>query len=208
MHSELNLFLILGFALIAVASPGPATLAVSATSMSQSRKHGLILATGISTGSLVWNVSAALGLGALMAANVIFVEIFRYLGSAYLLYLAYKSLRSALKPNTAKATKIKAASLKATYFKGLALHITNPKAILFFSALYAIGVPADASAWDLTIVVISMAVQTALVMHIYAIIFSIPKVVSVYKKLKRWFEGAFAAVFGFAGLKILLSDAI
>lgn len=208
MHSELNLILILGIALIAVSSPGPATLAVSATSMSQSRKHGLLLASGISTGSLVWNVAAALGLGAIMAANAIFVEIFRYFGSAYLLYLGYKSLRSAIKSSAAQQIEVKPATYKATYFKGLALHITNPKAILFFSTLYAIGVPADATAYDLAIVVAAMAIQTALVMHVYAVIFSMPKVVAAYKKLKRWFEGVFAAVFGFAGFKILFSDAI
>lgn len=208
MHSELNLFLIMGIALIAVASPGPATLAVSATSMSQSRKHGLLLASGISTGSLVWNISAALGLGAIMAANAVFVEIFRYLGSGYLLYLGYKSLRSAINPSTIQQIKIIPASYKATYLKGVALHITNPKAILFFTTLYAIGVPADATAWDLAIVAAAIAIQTALVMHIYAVIFSLPKVVQVYIKLKRWFEGVFAAVFGFAGFKILFSEAI
>lgn len=207
MHSELNLLLILGFAFVGTASPGPAALAISAVSMGQGRKHGLIFASGICTGSLVWNGSAALGLGAIMATNVVFAETFRYLGSAYLLYLAYKSLRSALKPSALKTAEIKPASLKATYFKGLALNITNPKAILFFSSLYAIGVPADASAHDLGIVVIAVAVQTILVKHIYALIFSIPKVVEVYKKLNRWFEAAFAAVFGFASFKILLSDA-
>lgn len=208
MQTELNLFLILSFALIAVASPGPATLAVSATSMSQSRKHGLILASGISTGSLIWNVSAALGLGAIMAANAVFVEIFRYVGSAYLLYLAYKSLRSALKPQATQQIKIKPATLKTTYFKGLALHITNPKAILFFSALYAIGVPPNASATDLGLVVFAIAAQTAIVMHFYAIIFSIPKVVKIYNKLKRGFEAVFAMAFGFASVKILLSETI
>ena len=208
MHSELNLFLILSFSLITLISPGPATLAITATSMGQSRKHGLILATGISTGSIIWNVSAALGLGAIMAANPVFVDFFRYFGSAYLLYLAYKSLRSALNPSKAKMQDVKPASFKTTYFKGLALHITNPKAILFFTALYAIGVPADATFSDLAIVVICVAAQAALVMHVYALIFSIPKVVAVYKKLKRWFEATFAAVFGFAGLKILLSETV
>lgn len=143
-----------------------------------------------------------------MAANPVFVDIFRYFGSAYLLYLAYKSLRSAFKPNKSQKLDMKATSFKLTYLKGLALHLTNPKAILFFTALYAIGVPADATFTDLAIVVICVAGQAALVMHIYALIFSIPKVVSVYKKLKRWFEASFAAVFGFAGVKILLSETI
>lgn len=208
MHSELNLFLILAIALVAVASPGPATLAVSATSMRQSRKHGLMLASGISTGSIIWNVSAALGLGAIMSANAVFVEIFRYFGAGYLLYLGYKSLRSAITPKAAMQVEVKSGSLKAAYIKGVALHITNPKAIFFFGTLYAIGVPADASATDLAIVVIAIALQTALVMHFYAIIFSIPKVVTAYSKLKRWFEATFAAVFGYAGLQILLADTI
>lgn len=208
MHSELNLLLILGIALIAVASPGPATLAVSATSMSQSRKHGLMLASGISTGSLVWNVGAALGLGAIMAANAVFVEIFRYLGSGYLLYLGYKSLRSAIKPSKTTNVEVKKSSYKTTFLKGFALHITNPKAILFFSSLYAIGVPTDASAFDLTLVVAGIALQTAFVMHFYAIFFSFPKVVTIYNKLKRGFDATFAAVFGIAGIKILMSDAI
>lgn len=208
MHSELNLFLILGFSLITLISPGPATLAITAASMSQSRKHGLVLALGISTGSIIWNVSAALGLGAIMAANPIFVDVFRYFGSAYLLYLAYKSLRSAFKPSKTKEIDVKTTSFKLTYLKGLALHLTNPKAILFFTALYAIGVPADATFTDLAIVVICVATQAALIMHIYALIFSVPKVVSIYIKLKRWFEASFAAVFGFAGVKILLSETV
>ncbi|MBL1420116.1 MAG: LysE family translocator [Alphaproteobacteria bacterium] len=208
MHSELNLFLILSFSLITLISPGPATLAITATSMGQSRKHGLVLASGISTGSIIWNVSAALGLGAIMAANPVFVDFFRYFGSAYLLYLAYKSLRSALNPSKAKTQDVKPASFKTTYLKGLALHLTNPKAILFFTALYAIGVPADATFTDLAIVVFCVAAQAALVMHIYAYIFSIPKVVNVYIKLKRWFETVFAVAFGFAGVKILLSDMV
>lgn len=209
MHSELNLLLILGFSFITLISPGPATLAIIATSMGQGRKQGLVMASGISTGSIIWNVSAALGLGVILAANPVFVDVFRYFASAYLLYLAYKNLRSALTANKKDQPKIsKPTAYNVTFLKGLALHITNPKAILFFTALYSIGVPADAAFSDLAIVVICVALQGVLLLHIYALIFSIGKVVKVYISLKRWFETVFAAAFGFAGVKILLSDAI
>ncbi len=46
-------------------------------------------------GSLIWSISAALGLGAIMLANAWVFEIIRYFGAAYLMYLAYKSARSA-----------------------------------------------------------------------------------------------------------------
>ena len=99
MMAEINLPLILVAAFIAVASPGPATLVIANTSMNSGRRYGLALASGITTGSLVWSISAAFGLGALMLANAWAFEIVRYFGACYLLYLAYKSVRSALSPS-------------------------------------------------------------------------------------------------------------
>ncbi|WP_367648667.1 LysE family translocator [Ruegeria arenilitoris] len=66
---EINLPLILIAALISSVSPGPATLAVAGTSMASGRRSGLALASDIKTGSLMWSVAAALGLGAVMLAN-------------------------------------------------------------------------------------------------------------------------------------------
>jgi len=51
-----NLALIMAAGLLAGASPGPATLTIAGTSMQQGRKAGLVLASGISTGSLIWSV--------------------------------------------------------------------------------------------------------------------------------------------------------
>ena len=96
MLQDINLPLILIAALVAGASPGPATLAIAGTSMSSGRKSGLSLASGIMTGSLIWSVAAALGIGAIMLANAWVFEIIRYFGAIYLMFLAYKSGRSAL----------------------------------------------------------------------------------------------------------------
>jgi hypothetical protein len=41
------------------------------------------------------------------------------------------------------------------------------------------------------------------VLHGYALLFSNPMVVAGYLRLRRWFDGAFAAAFGYAGYKIL-----
>jgi len=202
MIADLHLPLILLAALVASASPGPATLAIAGTSMSRGRTSGLALASGITTGSLIWSVSAALGLGALMLANAWAFELIRYAGAAYLMYLAWKSARSAL---CAKA--IKTRSLRghagALYSKGLALHITNPKAVLFFGSLYAIGLPAEASASQLALVIGAVGLQSLIVFHGYALLFSTPSMTRAYLRLRRWFEGLFALGFGVASVKIL-----
>jgi threonine/homoserine/homoserine lactone efflux protein len=95
---------------------------------------------------------------------------------------------------------------KSTLFsKGLLLHITNPKAILFFGSLYSLGVPANASFQDLAIVIMAVGLQSLLVFHGYAILFSSKVMTNMYLSSRRWFEGAFALGFGAASLKILTS---
>ncbi len=199
---DINLSAILVAALIAVASPGPATMALAGTAMASGRKAGLALAAGITTGSLIWSITAALGLGTLMLAHAWMIEVVRYVGAGYLLFLAFKAARSASssKPPAAKAL---AGDGRALYAKGLMLHLTNPKAILFFGALYSLGVPQGVSAQGLALVVVAVGLQSALVFHGYALAFSTQRMGRLYVRMRRWFEGVFALAFGLAGLKIL-----
>jgi threonine/homoserine/homoserine lactone efflux protein len=201
--TELNLWLIMAAALIGVASPGPSTLAIAGTAMAQGKRRALALATGITLGSLTWSVAAAAGLSALMLANLWAVEVLRYLGAAYLLFLALKSLRSACSPGAVKASAVGGTTLKGAVARGLALHLTNPKAIFFFGSLYAIGVPQGASPAMLLTVITAVGLQSALVFHLYAVLFSHPRVMTAYSRLRRPLEGLFAAAFGTAALKIM-----
>lgn len=203
MVGHVNLALILLAALVGVASPGPTVLAIVGTSMRGGRKIGLALASGVTTGSFIWSIGAAAGLSAVMLANAWLMETIRYLGGAYLLFLAFKSARSALKPGAAEPQGLAIPSLRRAYVRGLALHLTNPKAILFFGSLYSFGVPAEATPADLALIVAAVGVQSALVVHGYALLFSNPAVARGYLKLRRWFEGAFAVAFGYAGFRIL-----
>jgi threonine/homoserine/homoserine lactone efflux protein len=203
MLSDVNLPLILLAALIATASPGPATLAIAGTSMASGRRYGLALAAGVTTGSLAWSIAAAAGLSVAMLANAWVFEVLRYAGAAYLLFLAFKSARSALRPGAAPAIKTAAPSLATAYRRGLLLHLTNPKAILFFGSLYAVGVPAGTSPASLALVIAAVGLQSFALFHGYALLFSSPPLARGYAKLRRWFEAAFAAAFAFAGIKIL-----
>lgn len=202
MSAEIDLPLILIAALVAVASPGPATLALAGTSMASGRAAGLALASGILTGSFFWSVTAAAGLGTLMLANAWIFEALRYFGAAYLMFLAFKSARSALS-RKALATRSLSGGGRALYRKGLLLHLTNPKAILFFGSLYSLGVPPDAGFADLSIVILAVGLQSFVVFHGYALLFSSARMTRLYLRLRRWFEGAFAIGFGAAGFKIL-----
>ncbi|MBW3098725.1 LysE family translocator [Pseudohoeflea coraliihabitans] len=202
MLAEVNLPLILLAAFVAGVSPGPATLALAGTSMASGRGAGLALASGITTGSLIWSVAAALGLGAMMLANAWVFDLVRYFGAAYLMYLAVKAARSAFSANAA-ATRSLSGGRRTLYAKGLALHLTNPKAILFFGSLYSLGLPADTSAGDLGLVILAVGVLSTVLFHGYALVFSSRLMTRLYLRMRRWLEAAFAIGFGTASLKIL-----
>ena len=201
--TDINLPLILAAALLAGASPGPATLTIAGTSMASGRRAGLAVASGVTTGSFMWSVSAAFGLGAIMLANAWLFEIVRYAGAAYLGWLAIKSARAAWLGAALKVPPVSQRSIRGHYAKGLGLHLTNPKAILFFGALYSVGVPPGASVSALLTVILSVGALSFTVFHGYAFVFSSAPMMRAYTRAKRLFEAAFALFFGAAAVRIL-----
>jgi threonine efflux protein len=201
--TDINLPMILFAAFLAAGSPGPATLAIAGTSMSSGRRAGLALASGVTTGSFIWSVSAAFGLGALMAANAWVFEVIRYLGAGYLLWLAIKAGRSAWAGHRLATKPLPPTTAGRAYVKGVALHLTNPKAVLFFGALYAIGVPVGTPPGDLIMVILAVGVQSMIMFHLYAVIFSSRPMTAAYTGAKRWFETFFALAFGAIAVKVL-----
>lgn len=188
---------------LAGGSPGPATLGIASTSMAYGRRAGLLFALGILTGGASWGIAAALGMSAIMMANAWVFELLRYLGAAYLMYLALKSLRSAMSSKPELAGKAQGGTGWRIYAKGVLVHLTNPKAILSWGAIYAITLPPEASGADLAFMFCFLYSGGVVVFLSYALLFSSARVVEGYTRLRRWFEGAFALLFGAASLKIL-----
>lgn len=185
------------------ASPGPATLAIAGTSMERGRAAGLAVAAGIVCGSASWGVAAALGMSALMLANAWLVEILRYVGAAYLLYLGFKALRSGLSDKPLAKVQAKRGGLQSIYLKGLLLHLTNPKAIFGWGAIFAIAVPPGSDPRAVWETFAALFMVSNLVFFGYALLFSTAAFIRGYQKMRRWFEISFGLMFGFAGLKIL-----
>ena len=198
---ELNWPLMLGAGIIASASPGLATLGIAGTSMRHRRCAGLSFSAGIMAGSYILSATAAFGVGAILLAHVWMLEKARYFGGAYLLWLAFKSLRSAMVPGADKTADMPAP--RGHFMAGLALHITKPKPILFFGTLFSIGVPAGTSAGELALVVIIIGLNNAAVFFTYAFLLSNGTMARAYARARRCFEGVFAALFGLAGVQIL-----
>ena len=188
---------------IAGASPGPATLAIASTSMNRGRTAGLAVAAGIVAGSATWGIAAALGMSAVMLANAWAVEVMRYIGAAYLMFLGLKALKSAMSDKPMTQAGAKTGGLRAVFVKGMMLHITNPKAIFAWGAVFAIVVPPGSTPSDIVYTFLALITVSNVVFFGYALLFSTPAMVRGYQKLRRPFEVCFGLLFGFAGFKIL-----
>ena len=194
---------------IATASPGPATLAIMGTAMSQGRAQGLVLAAGIITGSLIWGVVAATGFAAVMESASVVLGALKLAGGLYLLFLAWKAARAALTPDgaAARSRTVPAMSLRAAYRRGLLLHLTNPKAVLAWAAIIALGVGPATTSGDIMLMLGGCGVLGVVIFAGYALLFSTPAMVRGYARARRGIEAVFAAVFGAAGLRLLADRA-
>ncbi|MEM7241621.1 MAG: LysE family translocator [Pseudomonadota bacterium] len=188
---------------LSAGSPGPATLGIIGTAMASGRGAGVAFALGICAGSATWGIAAAAGLAALMLANAWVFEVIRYAGAAYLGWLALKALRAAWLGGAAKMGTPFQGGAKVLFAKGAAIHLTNPKAVLGWGALFSIIVPAGASPAVLFQYFGVLYLASVIVFVGYALLFSSHAMVTAYARARRWFDLSFGLFFGFASFKIL-----
>jgi threonine efflux protein len=209
IHASANLLLAYSIYLVGTASPGPSNLAIMATAMNFGRRPALVLALGVVSGSTFWGLLAAFGLSAVLATYSSALVALKVLGGLYLLWLAVRSARSAwssnsaLNPTSSNALK----NYSRTYIRGAAMHLTNPKAIFVWISIVSLALPPGAQTKDAMFVVLGCATLAVLVFCGYALVFSTPVARRVYQSMRRWFEGTLAIMFGFAGIRMLLSKA-
>ena len=189
-------------------SPRPATLTISGTAMARGRTAVVVSGLGIVCGSAFWGVTSALGMGAVMLTNARLFIALKYIGALYLGFLALNSFRSAWQGNTAKEQAALKGSLKRAFATSLAIHLTNPKAILGWGAIYAIALPQEAPTSVLLLMFAQLICVSSIVFIGYGILFSNQWIVERYRRARRGFEIGLGVLFGAASLKILTTKAI
>ena len=113
-------------------TPGPDMLYVSARSLAQGFRYGLVSALGIATGCLAQTVAVALGLASLLARAPIAYRLIRFSGALYLLYLGVRILTERTLATRQESGDPR--TLGAVYIQGLMTNLLNPKVGLFFLA--------------------------------------------------------------------------
>lgn len=204
---EVYLVTLVGVILTQLA-PGPTLLAVAGTSLGQGRKSALITVLGVACAMLVWSLAVSFGLATVLALYPKVLVTMKLLGGSYLLWTAFKAIKSSLtggdlsiKSNPKPLTKI------AAWRRGFFVVLTNPKAGLMWVALGSFLFGAGLTA-NQVLMFGPVGATTALIIYGgYALLFSTNVAVKIYQRFARWFDFAFGATFGAFGGK-LISDSV
>ena len=131
--------------LVLTATPGPDMLLIASRSISQGRAAGFLTYAGIALGTYCHALAAAFGLSQLFLAVPMAYEAVRWAGCAYLLYLAWKTLK-AEGASFAPSAGLARLSMGRIFGEGLATNLLNPKMVLFVLALFPQFVRPEAGA--------------------------------------------------------------
>jgi len=142
--------IILSVTFIAMASPGPDFLVTMRNALGVGRASGIATAIGIGCAIFVHVGYSVCGIALIISQSIIIFNIIKYIGAAYLIYMGVMALRSkGWEVNVDKA-KNKTKTLKRSFVEGFVTNVLNPKATLFFLALFTqILTPETPLSWQL-----------------------------------------------------------
>ena len=119
-------------ALILSVAPGPDNIFVLAQSALFGSRAGIVTTLGLLTGVCFHTLAVALGLAALFLASPLAFNVLKYIGAAYLCWLALQAWRAPAQKDNLAARPFP--GYFSLYKRGVIMNVTNPKVALFFLA--------------------------------------------------------------------------
>jgi threonine/homoserine/homoserine lactone efflux protein len=193
--------------LIVVASPGTGVLYTLAAGLSSGRRASVIAAFGCTLGILPHMAAAIVGLAALLYTSALAFETLKYLGVAYLLYMAWKTLREQGALQVEEGAGGRTSS--DVIFSAIAVNLLNPKLSIFFFAFLPQFVAADAPdrvARMLELSAVFMLMTFVVFVGYGLLAASIRRHVISRPQVLTWMRRCFASAFVALGLKLALAE--
>lgn len=133
-----ELFIYLMLVIAATSSPGPAVLFIISNATLYGWRKALYIAFGNVVGLLCLGTIAVTGLGAILQTSEYIFNIIKYFGAAYLIYLGIKLIvqKNSHFNSLQDTISSKTISSKKVFLQAFGVAVSNPKAIVFLTALF------------------------------------------------------------------------
>jgi threonine/homoserine/homoserine lactone efflux protein len=193
--------------LIVVVSPGTGVLFTLATGLSRGSRASVVAAFGCTLGIVPHMAAAIMGLAALLHTSALAFQTFKYLGVAYLLYMAWMTLKEHGPLKVEKQVSAKSAT--QVIISAILINILNPKLSIFFFAFLPQFVNADEAQ-----PLLRMSELSGVFMLLTFVVFvgyglfaaGIRNHVISRPRVLVWMRRAFAGAFAALGAKLALAD--
>lgn len=130
-----------------MSTSGPSQLLMLSNSGTHGFSKGLFTAGGDLTANALQMLAAGLGLAAIIAASASALTVIKWAGVAYLIWLGVRMIRKAKPADAVEGTLERQVSRKQLWLQGFITSAANPKAVVFFAALFPQFISAEAAFW-------------------------------------------------------------
>ncbi|MBC3777960.1 LysE family transporter [Pseudomonas sp. SWRI99] len=172
---------------LAVVTPGPNFFNIAQLAASQSRRHGVVAALGVASGTVLWGLAGGLGIKTLFSAAPALYLGFKIAGGCYLIYLGLKQFKRK-PPIVPGALAAARQTYLGVYARGFLGNMTNPKSALFVATIFATAMPAHVPPLLLALAVLTMATLSFSWYCSVALFFASRRVAGVYERSRQWLD--------------------
>lgn len=206
----MTLIVVFSFALI---SPGPDFVIAVRNAIVYSKRVGFLTAAGFAAGVLVHVTYTVFGIAAIIAQSVMMFNIIKWAGAAYLAYIGFKALRSngMGKQAIESATQERKGGKQtlsdwAAFRVGFLTNILNPKASLFFLAIFSqIIKPETPFIWQ-SIYGLTCALMCFAWFSMVTLVLNQGAVRNMFLKASKWIDRTCGALLIALGIKVALAS--
>jgi len=165
-----------------VVIPGPNFISVTHRAMADGRRAALLMATGIVSVNLLWATAAILGIAIVLQSHPVMASVLRWLGSAYLLWLAY---RIATRDPAPRPVVRQGAHARNPYLAGIFINLSNPESMMYYTSIFSSAVVARPSLPTLLAMVGTVGLIGLLWYGTVGMILSADRVAASYQRFAR-----------------------
>jgi len=195
--------------LIVIVSPGTGVLYTLAAGLSRGARASVVAAFGCTLGIVPHMAAAILGVAALLHTSALAFQTFKWLGVAYLLYMAWSALRETGALRVEAGETLGARSALAVTIEGILINILNPKLSIFFFAFLPQFVKGDEAhpLGHMLMLSVVFMVLTFLVFVGYGLFAAKVRTHVISRpRVLTWMRRTFAAAFVALGAKLALAE--
>ncbi len=194
---------------LAVISPGPDFVMAVRNSIVHSRRAGLFTALGFGLGVMVHVTYTVLGLAAVIASSIVVFSIIKYAGAAYIIWLGCQALRSSGFEKSAVDQSLQAAHKPLSDFAalraGFLTNVLNPKATLFFLAIFSQIIAPQTPVYWQAIYGVTCAVMVTAWFSGVAFALTQGRVRNAFLRATKWIDRTCGGLMIALGIKVALT---